>query len=91
MLVGTYTAANAQTNLTLHDSLTAAFEKQLNLMQNRNPNINSDSNTLTWLDAAPSVFFLSYLDSQQSSGTTESEISINLPIKYPFLRQVEKT
>jgi len=63
MLVGTYTLANAKTNLTLHDSLTAAIEKQLNFLQNRNPHINSDSNTIAWLDAAPSVS-LSYLDSQ---------------------------
>ena len=90
MLVGFYVTANAQTNLTLHDSLTAAIEKQSNILHKQSPNIDSDNNNFSWISAAPSVS-LSYLDSQQSLGTTESEISLNLPIKSPFLKQVEKT
>jgi hypothetical protein len=81
---------NAQTNLTLHDSLSAAIEKQSNILHRKIQNIDSENDDFAWLNAAPSIS-LSYLGSQQSLGTTEREISLNLPIKSPLLRQLEKT
>ncbi|GAC27392.1 TolC family protein [Brumicola pallidula] len=86
--------ALAQAKLTLHDSLTAAIEKQsagmLKQETRQDKGTASDSDSFAWLDGSPSAS-LAYLDSRQSLGTTESEISINLPIKSFFLKQIEKS
>lgn len=81
---------NLRDSLTLHDSLTAAIEKQSRVMREQDPNLTSNDSAFTWLDGSPSASLM-YLDSQQNLGTTESEISLNLPFKSPFLRQVEQS
>lgn len=90
ILMTYYPVTQAQTKLTLHDSLTAAMEKQSVGIRQQNASIETNNNLLSWLDGSPSAS-LAYLDSQESLGTTESEISVNLPIKSPFLKQVEKS
>lgn len=89
ILVAQYSLAYAQTNLSLHDSLTAAVEKQSSKVLDPSNSALTDNKSFDWLDGSPSASLL-YLDSQQSLGTTESEISLNLPIKSPFLRKIEK-
>lgn len=90
ILVAQCSSVNAQSNLTLHDSLTAAVEKQSSKMPDPDNSALTDNNNFDWLDGSPSASLV-YLDSQQNLGTTESEISLNLPIKSPFLRKIEKS
>jgi hypothetical protein len=80
---------NAQSSLTLHDSLTAAIEKQSTESLAKSADTNSENSYTSWLDSTPSVSLM-YLDSQQRLGTSETEVNINLPIKSPFLKRIEK-
>jgi hypothetical protein len=90
LLLNTYSFSGAQTSITLHDSLTAAIEKQSNSISKKTQRLASSADKLAWLDGSPSASLM-YLDSQDSLGTTETEVSLNLPIKSPFLREVEKS
>lgn len=90
ILIGLCPSLHAQTNISLHDSLNAAIEKQSSERLKQSLESDAQQTYVAWLDGAPSISLM-YLDSQQSAGTTESEISLNLPIKSSFLKQVEKT
>ncbi len=90
LLLSIYSLVGAQTSITLHDSLTAAIEKQSNGISKKKQKLAFNADNLDWLDGSPSASLM-YLDSQDSLGTTETEISLNLPIKSPFLRKVEKS
>lgn len=88
-LVSFHTAVLSQTNLTLHDALTAAVERQSIMSEDNLGNNSTENSFLSWIDGSPSVS-LSRLESQESLGTTESELSLNLPLKTPFLKEMEE-
>lgn len=90
-LMGLHSKVFAQTSLTLHDTLMAAIERQSTISSQRGVNqISTDTSLTAWIDGAPSISLMR-LESQENLGTTESEISLNVPFKSPFLRQVEET
>ena len=77
----------AQSSLSLHDVLDAALEIQ---SSNTVTSFSiKDDGSVTWIDGNPSISLMR-LESQQELGTTESEFSLNLPIKSSYLRRIEK-
>lgn len=85
-----YPVAYAENRIQLNDTLKAAIEKQSNSVEKKGIVQSANNNDFNWLDGVPSVS-LSYLDSQQRMGTTERQLSLNLPIKAPFQKQIEKS
>jgi hypothetical protein len=83
-------AVCAQSNINLHDVLSATIEKQSNSSRLHINELAAEKSFVAWLDGAPSVSLMRF-ESQQALGTTETEISVNLPFKSPFLKHVEKS
>jgi len=89
LLILTNRSVFAQEDLTLHDSLNAALETQSNQIIMDNSEYIGSNAYLSWLDGVPSVS-ITHLSGQDSLGSNESEISLNLPIKSRFLKQIEQ-
>ena len=84
MLVSNTINANS---LTLHSVLTASLSKaeQDVIVTDRLQQITYQKSN--WLIAFPTLSF-NYLESQEISGASEQEVSVNLPLKSPFYRAV---
>lgn len=89
-LMGSYSTVFAKSNVTLHDTLMAAIERQSNMTSHSVNEISTDNSMMSWIDGSPTVSLMR-LESLENLGSTESEISLNLPIKSSLLRQVEET
>lgn len=70
----------------LSEALQAALEKT---GKPRGESANYRYEPSTWLAELPSIY-VSYLDSQESRGTDEAELSLNLPIKSGGQRKADK-
>lgn len=77
----------AQSSLSLHDVLDAALE--IHSSNTVTSFSIKDDGSVTWIDGNPSISLMR-LESLQELGTTESEFSLNLPIKSSYLRRIEK-
>lgn len=79
----------ANDHLLLNDVLHATIEKQQSATSIRTPNNLSTPSSFSWLDGVPSLSFM-YLHNQTELGSKEAEISVSLPIKSQFMRQIEE-
>ncbi|PLW67204.1 hypothetical protein [Pseudohalioglobus lutimaris] len=75
------------TDVSLSDLLEATAGRQPG--KQRNASDAAPFRTSTWLAALPSVA-VSYLRSDETQGTDETELSLNLPMKSPYLAEQDK-
>jgi hypothetical protein len=88
LFVGVLTA-KAQASVSMKDSVEAAIEKQKNVGANSDILEISSRSLGTWVDGTP-IVSASYLKSQDNLGVDELELSLQVPIKSSFRRNLDK-
>lgn len=79
-------SAQGVQNISLADTLAAAMERGKMLQK---ADYSEGYQSSSWLAALPSIS-LGYLNSQTNGGTDEAEISLNLPVKSPYQRDIDR-